>query len=124
MHFAFAVPSSDSACFTCARDRTQGVKYPNASTYEYNSSASVFDCGLRGCLFRLDEDPSEEHDVAAQHPDRAAQMAKAIREFNSTAFSPHRGSPQLAAACSAAERYGGFWGPFIEVKNSQRKEEL
>jgi hypothetical protein len=42
-----------------------------------------------------------------------AQLAK----LNASTFSPYRGPGEgdkdIAAACAAADKYGGFFGPFL-----------
>ena len=80
----------------------------------WNSSASVLDCGIGGCLFRIDIDPAEHVDLAHQRPTLRAAMLHELRQWNATTFSPHRGVPHMDAACEVATRmYGGFWGPFV-----------
>merc|ERR1712110_333402 len=92
----------------------QGPQFPNASTNHWNSSETVIDCGNAGCLFRLDHDPSEQHDLANRERNRVARMLAEIRDANSSTFSPHRGWPDMEGACKVAkERYKGFWGPFL-----------
>merc|ERR1712228_966340 len=94
----------------------QGPEFPNVSTRHWNSSEAIFDCGLEGCLFRLDRDPSEYTDLAQEEPVRAAAMLANLTRFNGSTFSPHRGQPDMAAACKAAiGRYHGFWGPFVDI---------
>ena len=69
--------------------------------------------GKGGCLFNVLTDPTEHDDVAADHPDIVAAMYARILEIQNTTFSPKRGTDD-GAACAAAQKYGGFWGPFIE----------
>merc|ERR1712039_582949 len=91
----------------------------NASTESWNSSASVFDCGPTGCLFRLDIDSSEHHNMVDHEPDRAARMLAAIKQSNASTFSPHRGQPDMETACRVAlQQYRGFWGPFVDPQRS------
>lgn len=94
----------------------QGPRYPNASTSEWNSSASIFDCGSGGCLYRIDLDPSEHNDLYNEEPARAKAMKARIQQLNVSTFSPNRGVEQLSRACSVAkDRYRGFWGPFVDI---------
>jgi len=96
----------------------QGPLFPNAST---NSSLwrfnNIYDCGEEGCLFRLDEDPTEQSDLRLAQPEIAAAMLAEVRTLNQTTFSPYRGPGEqngdVAAACKAARGYGGFFGPFL-----------
>ena len=100
----------------------QGPFYPNSSTTAHAFGFSgewVLDCGAGGCLFRLDLDPEERHDVAHANPQLVVQMKATLLRLQSTALSPDRGPGEqngdVAAACAAAERYGGFFGPFHNV---------
>jgi len=97
-----------------------GVYYPNASTpsnaFAFNS---VEGCGSLGCLFRLDEDPSEHIDVSSMNETIAREMISLVRSLNTTTFSPDRGPGESQvsiadAACDAALRdHNGVFGPFI-----------
>merc|ERR1719510_576199 len=101
----------------------QGPLYPNASTAK---DAFTFDdvgeCGVGGCLFRIDQDPSEHVDLVDTELTRAAEMLAIIQKLNATTFSPDRGPGEgnvdaVDDACkAAADVYGGFWGPFVEAK--------
>lgn len=73
----------------------QGPWYPNGSSthdqfrvpngVDYNRSAGwVRDCGRKGCLYRLDLDPSEDRDLSAAHPAIAASMLAVIAQYNLT----------------------------------------
>ena len=96
----------------------QGPLFPNASTPHWLWSFNeIFDCGEEGCLFRLDEDPTEQTDLRLAQPAIAAAMLDQLRTLNQTTFSPYRGPGEqngvVAAACDAARGYGGFFGPFL-----------
>ena len=72
-------------------------------------------CGDVGCLYNLDADPTEHHNLAAANPERVAAMKKQIATAQAGAFSPSRGSPQLEGACAAAQhKWKGFWGPWLD----------
>ena len=99
----------------------QGPIYPNASGYP----SGTLQCGDPaapaagsaagpGCLFNVLDDPTEQHDVAADHPDIVKDLRARIAAHQATVYSPERGGDD-GAACAAAARYGGFWGPFIYV---------
>lgn len=119
-------------------DGWQGPMYPNASTKKDDFSftdAFTARCGAAGCLFRVDVDPAEHHDLLghgaapnASVTARAARMMAALREHNATTFSPERGpgedDPRVSdAACKAAlDRYGGFFGPYV-FDDDEKKEE-
>jgi hypothetical protein len=97
----------------------QGPLFPNASTPKTQwSFHDVYECGPHGCLFKLDDDPTEHVDLRQREPDIAAAMLAEIVQLNHTTFSPYRGPGEqngdIAAACAAAEKwYGGFFGPFL-----------
>jgi hypothetical protein len=99
----------------------QGPVYPNASGYPSGSKQ----CGDPaapagsaaagpGCLFNVLTDPNEEHDVAGDHPTLVKELRARIAAHQAGVYSPDRGGDD-GAACAAAARYGGFWGPFIGV---------
>ena len=80
----------------------------------------VHDCGASGCLFNLSQDPNEHEDKAAIMPSLAKEMLDQLAQLNRTTFSPYRGpgeqNKDVGAACTAAvDRYGGFFGPFVDV---------
>ena len=64
---------------------------------------------------------SAEHvDKAAIMPSLAKDMLATLRTLNATTFSPYRGpgeqNKDIGAACTAAvDKYGGFFGPFVDV---------
>ena len=95
----------------------QGPRFPNGSTTT-DFVRSVEPCGggrgHGGCLFRLDADPTEHHDVAHLHPHRVASMLAALKRHNATVFSPDRGPWDPNACVAAMGKWGGFWGPWLE----------
>mmetsp|Transcript_125716 Transcript_125716/g.367326 ORF Transcript_125716/g.367326 Transcript_125716/m.367326 type:complete len:626 (-) Transcript_125716:132-2009(-) len=94
-------------------DGWQGPHYPNASTLGWAAQDSIHSCE-KGCLFQLDADPTEHHNLAEAEPQRVQSMLASLRQHNATAFSPDRGQRDTNGACKAAmELYGGFWGPWL-----------
>jgi len=94
----------------------QGPWYPNATSP--SQQYGILDCGLTGCLFRLDKDPTEHNDVAGDEKEIASELLAAIKTLNTTTFSPYRGAGEatqnVTVPCDVAERkYGGFYGPFL-----------
>lgn len=69
----------------------QGEQFPNAST-PHTGTVGTLECGDGGCLFNIDDDPTEHHDVSQQHPDIVAQMRSVIDSYERGAFRPDRGS--------------------------------
>jgi arylsulfatase B len=94
-----------------------GPHYPNdtaAWTAENSPEQLFFDCG-EGCLWRLDQDPTEHFDVS-KHPanaKRIAQMKAAAEAANATTFSPNRGQADPLACTTAKTKWNNFWGPFL-----------
>jgi len=75
------------------------------------------DCG-RGCLFNVEEDPSESKDLS-QDPDqqeRVTRMINTLAEFNRTLFMPERGETNVEACYSAMLNGGGHFGPFVDIE--------
>ena len=59
-------------------------------------------------------------DRAAIVPSVAREMLATLQKLNESTFSPYRGpgeqNKDIGAACAAAvEKYGGFFGPFVDV---------
>ena len=111
-------------------DGWQGPVYPNASTAHDAftfTPAFIHKCGAGGCFFRLDTDPSEHNDLLAAGDANATILAQVaavmdkLRAANASAFSPERGPGEadpkvIDAACKVAlSRYGGFFGPFLNL---------
>ena len=111
-----------------------GPEYPNASTAkgDFGLTPAFFaNCTTAakiGCLFRVDQDPNEHDDLLAHAPNAsvaamAAGLYKHLQAHNATAFSPERGPGEafaqtLLVPCKQAEKNGGFYGPFLELKPS------
>lgn len=87
----------------------QGGVYPNQSSLWNNT---VVECGDKGCLFNVFDDPSETRDLADEQPEILATLKSRIAEIQKTVFSPNRGSPS-PLACQASLNCGGFICPFI-----------
>jgi len=102
--------------------------YPNATT-NFNSNECVVNCtqmsswtangsansyNKLGCLFRLDVDEGEYSDLGGseEHAPRLGAMLDAIHTGRKNAFNPERGRSDPQACSSAANSYGGYWGPF------------
>ena len=97
----------------------QGPRFPNLTVTTF-FQGSVSHCGSParggsgGCLYRLDEDPTEHADVAALYPERVAAMLATLSKHNATVFSPYRGPWDPKVCVAAIGRWGGFWGPWLE----------
>lgn len=66
------------------------------------------------CMFRLDEDPGEHHDLAREQGVEgvAAELSARMEAARKTGFAPDRGPQDPQACLTAMEQYGGFWGPW------------
>ena len=90
---------------------------PNSTGFSANNSEwnVVRNCSV-GCLFDLDADPAERTNVAADRVAVAAKLHARLLQINATAFTPDRGPPDMQRGCVVAlGRYGGFWGPFLDL---------
>lgn len=94
-----------------------GPLSPNGTETHYEAWFETECGGARGCLFRLDVDQTEHHDYAAAPANaaRLKRMTQQIATLTKGVFSPERGTPQIEAACTAAEQsWHGFWGPWVQ----------
>lgn len=93
-----------------------GPEFPNASTATEGTTAETvfFDCD-EGCLYELDQDPTERADVASVYPQVFAELKRLAEDFNATVFSPDRGAVETLACTTAQTTYQNFWGPFLQL---------
>lgn len=66
-----------------------------------------------GCLYDIWEDPNEHSDLAEARPRLVASLGARLDELNRGHYEPDRGKGDKAA-CAAAIKYGGFYGPFLD----------
>lgn len=71
-------------------------------------------CG-DGCLFDIHADPNEDHEVTKDYPEVVKAMMARLEELNKDNFNPDRGQPSKLGCIVAAERYNGFYGPFVDI---------
>lgn len=114
-----------------------GPVYPNCSTVASSGAANgpsfadlaIFnkrialdgkatwtqDCGA-GCLFNVELDPTEHHDLAGlpEHSATLTRLQQKLRELNTDFFKPDRGQDTLDA-CMAFVDNGGYYGPFKDI---------
>jgi len=90
--------------------------YMAATPEKLDQVTQVQHCG-EGCLFNVEADPSEHHDLAsdAAHASTLADLQSELKRLNKGLFSPGRGTPTLAA-CEMGIENGGFYGPFVDVE--------
>ena len=98
-----------------------GPLSPNSTenaTLSFSSDAPdsfAVDCGIGGCLYDLVSDEGERTDLAVlnrqEHEAILAKMHKQLQAMRKSALVMQPG-PTDEAACVAALRRGGFWGPW------------
>lgn len=96
-----------------------GPEFPNATTTTLPPAEAIFgDCGLdTGCLYELNSDPSEHHNLAASNPTIVQQLRASIEAANKTVFAPRRPANNKACLVSMSKYKDpnhnfGWWGPF------------
>lgn len=94
-----------------------GPTFPNLTSH-WNPDKYSQTCGKTpstGCLYNILEDPGEHINLASQEPERFNKMIDRIAEINKGFFNPNRGKVDPKACELAMTKYGGFWGPFVDV---------
>jgi arylsulfatase I/J len=94
------------------QDGWQGPTFPNKTT-NWDSGKSIDHCG-KGCLFNIIDHPTEHFDVAEKNPDILTKLQNRLDELTKTVFSPNRGPVDPKACETALNKYGGFWGPWLD----------
>jgi arylsulfatase I/J len=89
-----------------------GPEYPNKTT-NWDSGASIEHCAA-GCLFNIKEDPTEHVNLATKNPEKLKELQARLVEIQKTVFSPNRGAVDPKACEAAVNKYGGYWGPWLE----------
>jgi len=74
-------------------------------------------CGS-GCLFNVEADPTEHQNLAGkkEYAEKLASLQTELQLLNKKIFRPLRGNPSVDA-CEVAIDNGGFYGPFVDVKD-------
>eukprot|EP00927_Polykrikos_kofoidii_P049291 TRINITY_DN43369_c0_g1_i1.p1 TRINITY_DN43369_c0_g1~~TRINITY_DN43369_c0_g1_i1.p1 ORF type:complete len:569 (+),score=63.47 TRINITY_DN43369_c0_g1_i1:90-1796(+) len=65
-------------------------------------------------LYDVVNDPTETTDISGMHPEVATALAARIETLRGGVYAPDRG-PLEQAACDAADGYGDFWGPWLNL---------
>jgi len=90
-----------------------GPQCPNA-TYHTPGTAAC----RPYCLFRLDSDPYEYHDLMNSTDGAATASAVQLKKLMTTAaasgFHPNRGGQDPASCIAAVKKWNNFWGPWVE----------
>ena len=90
-----------------------GPHYPN-STNPKGGIDAIVQCH-DGCLFNIVQDPEERNNLAESMPAKLKEMQGIFEKVNATYFNPNRGKVDPVACETAFNKYGGFWGPFIDI---------
>jgi arylsulfatase I/J len=69
--------------------------------------------GKKGCLFNVISDPGQHYDVADANPDIVKALYARLQAVNATGFSPYRGTFDKSACGVYAQKWGGFYGPWL-----------
>lgn len=78
-----------------------------------------------GCLYNLEEDPTELNNLADQSSEmreRTDAMLKTLAEMNENNYHPERGEPDMAL-CNEALNHGGAYGPFVDIDGFYTNDE-
>ena len=90
-----------------------GPQYPN-QTKPAGGIEAREQCGESGCLYNIKDDPEERHNLASSMPEQLKAMQEKLKKYLATYFNPDRGHVSPLACQAAVNKYGGFWGPFVE----------
>jgi len=75
------------------------------------------DC-KNGCLFNLEQDPTEHVDLALQSNPavqaKLRELQELLVELNKSMFVPYRGE-MSSAACEVGVKIGNYYGPFVDT---------
>ncbi|KAK3250666.1 hypothetical protein CYMTET_39964 [Cymbomonas tetramitiformis] len=72
------------------------------------------DCA-HGCLFNVEDDPTEHNDLSGSHPQRLEALQTLLSQLNRSNFNPGRGS-MSRQSCMKALEVGGYYGPFLDTE--------
>uniref|UniRef100_A0A7S2TR55 Sulfatase N-terminal domain-containing protein n=1 Tax=Lotharella oceanica TaxID=641309 RepID=A0A7S2TR55_9EUKA len=90
-----------------------GPHYPNISTVEHAVADASITCEP-ACLFDVTSDPTEHQDVAKEHPEVVQALVARLDELKTAIVTKDMTTdPQCREAAFA--RYGGWYGPWLEL---------
>eukprot|EP01006_Ploeotia_vitrea_P023287 TRINITY_DN55727_c0_g1_i1.p1 TRINITY_DN55727_c0_g1~~TRINITY_DN55727_c0_g1_i1.p1 ORF type:complete len:547 (-),score=22.30 TRINITY_DN55727_c0_g1_i1:33-1673(-) len=96
-----------------------GPDWPNVTSHlQPGAPQHTVHCGrtpATGCLYNIFDDPLEENNLAPHMPTLWHTMYARVLELQKGVFSPNRGKVDPAACHAALNKYGGFWGPWVDV---------
>jgi len=99
-----------------------GPTYPGGSCEGCSTTETCGKTVDKGCMFDIFADPSEHKNVAKQNPDVFNKLIARIAELQKHVYSPNRGSSSSKACAAATGKYGGFWGPYMDIDFNETQE--
>ena len=112
------VVGAKNKLYLIEQDTQTGPLWPNKSSSLVPSTKQRIcgrDAAKNGCLFNIKADPTESHNLAAQMPDLFGLMLAKVDQKQKSVYSPVRGTKHGQACKMANSKYGGYWGPWINV---------
>ena len=95
-----------------------GPTYPNASSgvdgKGNGRSWGEQDC-RSGCLYDIIADPTEHHEISAEHPEVLQRLLAVLAAENASIYDPGPPIPDDPRCCSQAAANGGFVGPWLRT---------
>ena len=102
-----------------------GPLWPNSSSPSRDIQNYTAHCGKGGCLYNVEEDPTEQNDIAAENPAVVAELlaelhvaAQSFWNNNESGVCAHNSSLPIQSACAcdaASVVWGGFLGPYARA---------
>ena len=91
-----------------------GPQYPNVSSAGHEVRRGELNCA-HGCLFNVEDDPTEHTNLANDDPERVQAMLIRLAALNHTIFKRDMPPDDPACNVTAYSYYGGFLGPWLEL---------
>ncbi len=90
-------------------------RYPNNNNPP-GGLAQIGVCENIGCFYNIKKDTEERHSLAGDLSvqDVLQDLQTKLAKYQATYFNPDRGNLWPPACDTAMNKYGGFWGPFID----------
>jgi arylsulfatase B len=97
-------------------------QYPNASSAQHDPNTVTLNC-QDGCLFDVEEDPTEHQNLAESNPTVLAYMKERLAYWLTTYYNNHETGvnscpPNITEECAcwmATNHWDGFFGPYQEL---------
>ena len=106
--FKLLIASNNDAGWT-------GPVYPNSTNPNGGIGVAEHCDKIGGCLYNIMDDPGEHNNLASKMPDKLKEMQDKLSKYQATHFNPDRGERDPAACEAALNKYGGFWGPYVNI---------